>query len=321
MRKAPDAVGRVACIGGGTIGSGWAAQFLAAGLDVVGWDPAPGAEGRLRRQVAAAWPALRELGLADGASMGRLHWAGSVAAALADADFVQESAPERRALKIDLLAEIDAACPPEVVIASSTSGFDMSDLQAGCAHPERCVVGHPFNPVYMVPLVEVAPGRHSAPEALRWACAFYEAVGKSAVVCAAGLYGFLANRLQVAMFREALHMLEAGEATVEDLDRCISEGPGLRWAIMGPFLTFHLGGGTGGMDHFLRHMAGEEWNAPYSRLDAPELTPELHEKIVAGCKRLAAGRSVASLAEERDRCLIAIRRALATHRSRPGRRP
>ena len=316
MRKEPDGVAVAACIGGGTIGSGWAAQFLAAGLDVVGWDPAPDGEARLRRLVDAAWPALSQLGLAEGASRERLHYAGSLAAAVADADFVQESAPELSALKTELLAEIDAAAPPDIVIASSTSGFDMSTLQSQCARPERTVVGHPFNPVYMVPLVEVAPGRRTSEESVQWARRFYESVGKSAVVCAEGLYGFLANRLQVAMFREALHMVEAGEATVEDLDRCISEGPGLRWAIMGPFLTFHLGGGEGGMRHFLEHMEGEEWDAPYTRLDAPPLTSELREKVIAGCDRLAAGRSVAELAEERDRCLIAIQKVLAEQQSR-----
>ena len=316
MRKEPGEVAIVACVGGGTIGSGWAAQFLAAGLEVVGWDPAPDGEARMRRLVDAAWPALSELGLAEGASRERLRYAGSLAEAVADADFVQESAPELRALKRELLAEIDAAASSEVIIASSTSGLDMSDLQSQCARPERTVVGHPFNPVYMVPLVEVAPGRRTADETVQWACRFYEAVGKSSVVCAAGLYGFLANRLQVAMFREALHMVEAGEATVEDLDRCISEGPGLRWAIMGPFLTFHLGGGEGGMRHFLEHMEGEEWNAPYTRLDAPPLSPELRERVISGCDRLAAGRSVSDLAEERDRCLIAIQKVLAEQRSR-----
>ena len=315
MRKEPGEVGCVAIVGAGTIGSGWAAQFLAAGLDVVGWDPAPDGEARMRRLVDAAWPALEEIGLAGGASRERLRYAGTLAEAVAGADFVQESAFESTAVKVKLLGEIDAATPPDVVIASSTSGLDMSELQSQCARPERTVVGHPFNPVYMVPLVEVAPGRRTAEETVRWACRFYDAVGKSAVVCAAGLYGFLANRLQIAMFREALHMMVAGEATAEDLDRCISEGPGLRWAIMGPFLTFHLGGGEGGMRHFLEHMAREEWNAPYSRLDAPPLTEELRERIVSGCDRLAKGRGVADLAEERDRCLIAIRRVLAEERS------
>ena len=315
MRKEPGEVGCVAIVGAGTIGSGWAAQYLAAGLDVVGWDPAPDGEARMRRLVDAAWPALEEIGLAAGASRERLRYTGTLAEAVAGADFVQESAFESTAVKVKLLGEIDAATPPDVVIASSTSGLDMSELQSQCARPERTVVGHPFNPVYMVPLVEVAPGRRTAEETVRWTCRFYDTVGKSAVVCAAGLYGFLANRLQIAMFREALHMMVAGEATVEDLDRCISEGPGLRWAIMGPFLTFHLGGGEGGMRHFLEHMAREEWNAPYSRLDAPPLTEELREQIVSGCDRLARGRGVAELAEERDRCLIAIRRVLAEERS------
>ena len=316
MRKEPAEVASVACIGGGTIGSGWAAQFLGAGLDVVGWDPAPDGEARMRRLVDAAWPALSEFGLAAGASPERLRYAGSLAEAVGDVDFVQESAPELRALKTGLLAEIDAAAPPEVVIASSTSGLDLSELQSQCARPERTVVGHPFNPVYMVPLVEVAPGRRTSEETVQWARRFYEAVGKSAVVCAAGLYGFLANRLQVAMFREALHMVESGEATVEDLDRCISEGPGLRWAIMGP-LPHVPPWGRGG-----RHapLPGEHGRRGMERpLHPPRRTaahPALREQIIAGCDRLAAGRSVAELAEERDRCLIAIQKVLAEHRPR-----
>ena len=286
---------------------------------MVGWDPAPDGEARMRRLVDAAWPALEEIGLAGGASRERLRYAGTLAEAVAGADFVQESAFESSAVKVELLAEIDAATPPEVVIASSTSGLDMSELQSQCARPERTVVGHPFNPVYMVPLVEVAPGRRTAEETVQWACRFYDAVGKSAVVCAAGLYGFLANRLQIAMFREALHMVVAGEATVEDLDRCISEGPGLRWAIMGPFLTFHLGGGEGGMRHFLEHMAREEWNAPYSRLDAP---PAHRGAARAGRLGVATGsrRGGASRSSPMSATAASSRFAARSPKSAPGSR-
>ena len=312
-RSDPTEVRRIACIGAGTIGGGWAAEFLRSGCDVVAWDPAADGETRLREYVDAAWPALEALGLVDGASPDRLSYAASLAGAVAEAEFVQESAPEQMDVKIEVIAEIDAATPTEVVISSSTSGFSMSDMQVKCRHPERTVVAHPFNPVYLIPLVEVVPGEKSDPATAEWAKRFYDHVGKSAVICKDRVYGFLANRLQIALWREALYMLEAGEATVEDLDRCISEGPGLRWAIMGPFLTFHLGGGEGGMTDFLDKFVGEDV-APYSRLEGPPMTQAMRDQLIAGCANLAGGQSVAELAEARDRCLVGIHRALAEAR-------
>jgi carnitine 3-dehydrogenase len=243
MRPEADRVRRVACIGAGVIGGGWAAHFLARGYDVVAWDPAPDGARRLRELVATAWPALTELGLAPGAAPERLSCAATLEAALAGAEFVQESAPERLDLKRVLLIEIDRATPPEVVIGSSTSGFAMSDMQPDTAGAARMVVGHPFNPPYLIPLVEVVGGARSDPAAVAWAVAFYRAAGKYALAMARELPGFIANRLQDAMWREALHMVAAGEATVGQIDAAIREGPGLRWPIMGPCLTFHLAGG------------------------------------------------------------------------------
>jgi carnitine 3-dehydrogenase len=309
-RPEPGAVRRVACIGAGVIGGGWAAHFLARGYDVVAWDPAPGGEVLLRDLVATAWPALEALGLAAAASPQRLSFAPTLESAVGGAGFVQESAPERLELKRELLAALDRATPPEVVIGSSTSGFAMTEMQPDAAGAGRMVVGHPFNPPYLIPLVEVVGGARTDPAAVAWAAAFYRAAGKHALEMARELPGFIANRLQDAMWREALHMVAAGEASVSQIDAAIREGPGLRWPIMGPCLTFHLAGGAGGMAHMLDHF-GPALEEPWTRLAAPPLTPELRDRMVEGCQTEAAGRSIADLVRERDMKLVAILKALA----------
>ncbi|MFB1047115.1 3-hydroxyacyl-CoA dehydrogenase NAD-binding domain-containing protein [Streptomyces chrestomyceticus] len=304
----PSSVRRVACIGAGVIGGGWVAHFLARGYDVTAWDPAPDAEAKLRRLVTAAWPALEQLGLAEGASPDRLTMAPTLVEAVADAEFVQESAPEKLELKRDLLAQLDAAAPPGVVIASSTSGYPMTDMQTVAATPGRLVVGHPFNPPYLIPLVEVVGGERTDRTAVEWAAEFYEAAGKSVITMDRELPGFIANRLQEALWREALHMVANGEATVEDIDTSITEGPGLRWAFMGPMLTFALAGGEGGMAHMLDHF-GPSLKSPWTRLEAPELDRALRDAVVDGCDRAADGRTYAQLVAERDQGVIDVLRA------------
>ncbi|MFE3720645.1 3-hydroxyacyl-CoA dehydrogenase NAD-binding domain-containing protein [Streptomyces cyaneofuscatus] len=305
---APEDVRRVACVGAGVIGGGWAAHFLARGYDVTAWDPAPDAEARLRRLVAAAWPALEQLGLAEGASQDRLTVTASLEEAVAGAEFVQESAPEKLELKRDLLARLDAAAPAGTVIASSTSGYPMTDMQTGTPGAARLVVGHPFNPPYLIPLVEVVGGELTAPAAVEWASRFYEVAGKSVITMDREVPGFIANRLQEALWREALHMVANGEATVREIDASITEGPGLRWAVMGPMLTFALAGGEGGMAHMLDHF-GPSLKSPWTRLEAPELDRALYEAVVAGCDEAAAGRTIADLVAERDRGVIDVLRA------------
>jgi carnitine 3-dehydrogenase len=309
VRPEPAAVRRVACIGAGVIGGGWAAHFLARGYDVVAWDPAPDGAARLRELVATAWPALEALGLAAGASQGRLSVAPTLEAAVQDAVFVQESAPERLELKRELLAAIDRAAPREAVIGSSTSGFAMTAMQPDAPGAARMVVGHPFNPPYLIPLVEVVGGARTDPAAMAWAAAFYRAAGKYALELQRELPGFIANRLQDAMWREALHMVAAGEASVEQIDAAITTGPGLRWPIMGPCLTFHLAGGPGGMAHMLDHF-GPALEEPWTRLQAPPLTRQLRDRMVEGCAAEAAGRSVEDLVRLRDAKLVAILKAL-----------
>ncbi|MDN3054773.1 3-hydroxyacyl-CoA dehydrogenase NAD-binding domain-containing protein [Streptomyces sp. SRF1] len=305
---APDHVRRVACVGAGVIGGGWVAHFLARGYDVTAWDPAPDAEEKLRRLVAAAWPALEQIGLADGASPDRLTVAATLAEAVADAQFVQESAPEKLELKRSLLAQLDAAAPPGVVIASSTSGYPMTDMQTEAADPGRLVVGHPFNPPYLIPLVEVVGGKQTDAAAVEWASHFYEAAGKSVITMERELPGFIANRLQEALWREALHMVANGEATVKEIDDSITEGPGLRWAFMGPCLTFALAGGEGGMAHMLDHF-GPSLKSPWTRLKAPELDDTLRTAMVDGCDEAAGGRTIAQLVAERDQGVIDVLRA------------
>jgi carnitine 3-dehydrogenase len=295
----PDQARRVGIVGAGVIGGGWALHYLRAGLDVDVYDPAPQARGDLLSMVEASWPLLERMGLREGASPDRLAFHDQLVGAVAGADMVQENAPEDGVVKRRVLADIDRAARPEVVIASSTSGFAMTMLQADCGHPERCVVGHPFNPPYLIPVVEVVGGERTDPVAVDWLTAFYASTGKRPLRLSRELPGFVGNRLQEAMWREALHMVAAGEATVEEIDASIAFGPGLRWALMGPCLTFHLAGGGGGMAHMLDHF-GAALLEPWTRLQAPALTPELRDRMIEGCLREADGRSVAELERLRD---------------------
>ncbi|MEU8852303.1 3-hydroxyacyl-CoA dehydrogenase NAD-binding domain-containing protein [Streptomyces sp. NPDC048564] len=320
----PDAVATIGVVGTGVIGGGWAAHFLRMGYDVRAYDPAPGARQRLEALVDRAWPALERLGLAQGARRDRLTFTDTLEEAVAEAGFVQESTPERLDAKVDILATIDMAAPPDIVVASSTSGLAMSDMQSGCRSPWRFVVGHPFNPPYLIPLVEVVGGKDTDPAAVAWAGTFYQQAGKESLTLDRELPGFIGNRLQEALWREALHMVAAGEATVDQLDISIAQGPGLRWALMGPCLTFHLAGGTGGMAHMLDHF-GPALLQPWTRLEAPDLTADLRERMTAGAEKAAAGRSIAQLEEERDDFLVELSLLLDQHAKRwrhcPARRP
>ena len=313
-RARPDAVGTVTVVGTGVIGGGWAAHFLRRGYDVVAWDPGPDPQGRLDRLLDTAWPSLERLGLSDGASRDRLRWADTLAEALADTDFVQESSPEVLDAKIAVLAEIDGLTAPEVVVASSTSGLLMTDMAVRCTHSGRFLVGHPFNPPYLIPLVEVVGGCKTDPETVTWAEAFYTAAGKVSLTMEQEVPGFVGNRLQEALWREALHMVDSGQATVRQIDDAIAQGPGLRWAIMGPMLTFHLAGGPGGMGHMLDHF-GPALLEPWTRLEAPTLTPELRDRVVAEVTEAAGGRSVAELEQKRDAFLVDLLLLLERHRN------
>ncbi|MCK8787227.1 3-hydroxyacyl-CoA dehydrogenase NAD-binding domain-containing protein [Roseomonas sp. NAR14] len=308
----PGAVRRVAVIGAGTIGASWAACFLSRGLEVVVSDPSPDAESAVGRMIDAAWPVLQRLGAAPGADPTRWRFEPDPARAVEGAGFVQESAPERYAVKQALLPRLDAALPPEVVIASSSSGLLASRLGDGCRHPGRVLIGHPFNPPHLIPLVEIVGGDPAARQA---ALAFYRAVGKHPILLNKEVPGHLANRLQAALWREAAWLVDQGVASVADVDAAISEGPGLRWAIMGPHLTFHLAGGRGGMEHFLSHLgpALESW---WADLSTPaHITPAMAEALTRGVAEEAAGRDIETLEARRDRLLAGL---LALRRDDPG---
>jgi carnitine 3-dehydrogenase len=311
---------RIGIVGTGVIGSGWAARCLAHGLDVSACDPAPGAEQRLRASVANAWPALTRVGLAPGADLGRLSFVGSVAACVRDADFVQESAPENDALKRRILAEIDAAAAPDVIVASSSSGLLPSSIQSDCRHPGRVVIGHPFNPVYLLPLVEVLGGDKSKAAAIEGAITFYETVSMRPLKVRTEVPGYISDRLQEALWRELLHMVAEGVATTAEIDDAIRFGPGLRWAFMGTCLTFHLAGGDQGMRHMLAQF-GPALQLPWTKLVAPPLTETLIDRMVEGTEAQAAGRSVKELERYRDDALISIMETLAAVKARHGLKP
>jgi len=302
-------VHNVTCLGGGPIGAGWAAYFLAQGYDVTSYLHAPEEEPSLRALVEDAWVSLSEKGLADGASLDKLTCTSDLAVAAKDAQFVQESAPESLPLKQALFSQLGELVAPNVVIASSTSGLRMTDIQADCATPERTVVGHPFNPPYLLPLVEVVGGEQTAGETVAWVADFYRAAGKAPLVLNREVPGFVATRLQEAIWREALHMIAAGEATVEDIDFAVINGPGPRWAMMGPCLTYHIGGGEGGMEYCLEQF-GPAFKLPWSRMEAPELTPELAQKLIEGSARLAQDRDYSTLNRQRDKGLVAIQKTV-----------
>ncbi|MEQ8601901.1 MAG: L-carnitine dehydrogenase [Marivibrio sp.] len=308
----------VGLIGGGVIGAGWAARCLARGLDVVAWDPAPEGAAVLRAKVANAWPALEKMGLADGAAQDRLQTLQSLEAVAEAADFVQESAPERLEVKIDVHRRIDAAARPEVPIASSTSGLLPSDFQAECAHPGRVFVGHPFNPVYLLPLVEVLGGAKTDAAVLDRAEAFYRSIGMHPLRVRTEIEGFLSDRLQEALWRENLHMVADGVATTGELDDAIVYGPGLRWAFMGVNKTFALAGGEQGMRHFMEQF-GPALKLPWTKLEAPELTEDLIDRMVDGTTEQLGGASIREMERLRDDCLIEIMRALAKYREGAGR--
>ena len=299
---------RISVIGAGTIGASWAAYFLARGFEVAAYDPAPNGEDFARRFIDNAWPTLQKLNaVQSGADRNRFSFFKDPAAAAEGAAFVQESGPESEDVKIELLAAIDAAAPPDSVIASSSSGLLISRVAAKCKHLERCVIGHPFNPPHLIPLVEVVGGAKTSPDAVRKAMTFYREIGKHPIHIKKEVRGHVANRLQMALWREAIHLVIEGVVSVADADAAIAYGPGLRWALMGPHLCFHMGGGDGGMKHYLDHLgpANQSW---MDDLGTPRLDAKTQKAIIDGVTEEAAGRSMDDLRRWRDRKLIEILR-------------
>jgi 3-hydroxyacyl-CoA dehydrogenase len=296
----------VAIVGTGVIGASWAALYLARGLNVTATDPAPNAEANLRKYIDAAWKDLTVVGLSPNASRDHLKFTTDMNQALKDADLVQENGPERKDFKIKLFADMDAATPPDSIIASSSSGLTMSVMQSACKHPERCVIGHPFNPPHVVPLVEVVAGEKTSPETVQRAIAFYASIGKKPIQVRKEVVGHVANRLQAALYREVVYLIEQGVLDVADSDAAVCWGPGLRWGLMGPNLLFHLGGGPGGIRHFMEQFTGplSTWWKDLGAIT--EFSPQVKQTIIEGVLKEAGNRSIEELERERDSMLLEL---------------
>src|SRR5437588_9738538 len=299
-------INRVAIIGTGVIGASWSALFLAKGLEVVATDVAPGAEAALRRFVDEAWPALKRLGLAPGASQSKVTFTADLSAAVRSADFVQENGPERIDFKKTLYRQLDELLPPDVIIASSSSGLTMSEIQSACTfHPERCVIGHPFNPPHLIPLVEIVGGAKTSEATIRRADEFYTAIGQRTVRVNNEMPGHVANRLQAALGREVYHLVAEGVVSAADVDTALCWGPGLRWGIMGNMMINHLGGGPGGIEHFFQQFTGP-MTAWWKVLGSPVLTPEVQKKLIDSVHAEVGSRTIEELEAERDEILLGL---------------
>jgi carnitine 3-dehydrogenase len=301
----PKPIRRIAIVGTGVIGASWAAYYLARGFNVVATDPAANAEAALRRYVDDAWSTLTRAGLSPGASRDHLSFTPNMTVALSQADFVQENAPERPDFKTRLFAEMDAATPPDSILASSSSGITMDVIQSACKRPERCVIGHPFNPPHVVPLVEVVGGAKTSDTTIERAMAFYASIGKKPVRLHKALPGHVANRLQAALYKEVLYLVQQGVLSVADADTAVSYGPGLRWGVMGPSLQWHVGGGAGGIGHFMEHLMGP-LEGMMQTLGTPEVTTELKQRVADAVLAEAGGRPVEQLAREENEVLVGL---------------
>jgi 3-hydroxyacyl-CoA dehydrogenase len=303
-------ISRVVVVGTGVIGASWAAQYLARGFDVVATNPNPDAEANLRKYVDEAWKQLKVIGLSPGAARDRLTFTTNMKEALSKADLVQENGPERPDFKIKLFVDMDDATPAESLIASSSSGITPSVIQSKCKHPERVLIGHPFNPPHLIPLVEVVGGNKTSPEAIQQAMAFYASIGKKPIYLRKEFPGHVANRLQAALYREVLYLIEQDVLSVEDADTAVSWGPGLRWGVMGPNLLWHIGGGEGGIHHFMETLM-DPMTILMKDLGNPEVTTELKQIIIGGVVREARNRSVEQLAQEENEILLGLLRLRA----------
>ena len=307
----------VGIAGTGLIGAGWAARLMIRGIDVVAYDVSEAAEPKLRAAIDVAWPSMRKLLGPTLGRPGRLTFTTDLAAMAAQAEFIHEAAPEREALKIALFRDLDAVAPPHVVLASSSSGFLPTRLQAECRHPERVLIGHPFNPVYLLPLVETVPGERTSDEAMRRAGAYFEAIGMHVLRLKREIDGYVCDRLQEALWREALHILDKDVASTGDIDNSIVYSAGLRWAFMGSFLTYHLAGGPGGMRDFIKQF-DPTLELPWTELRFPAWNEALERRLVEGCEAQADGRSVAEIEAQRNDILVDMMGLFERHKGGAG---
>jgi 3-hydroxyacyl-CoA dehydrogenase len=297
---------RIAIIGTGVIGASWTALYLARGLQVAATDIAPNAEAGLRKFVETAWPALTRLGLSPGASQSNLKFTAALAQAVSGVDLVQENGPERIDFKQKLYGQLDELLQPEAMIASSSSGLTMSEIQKGAAlHPERCVIAHPFNPPHLIPLVEIVGGAKTSEATIRRAEEFYTSIGQRTVRVNREMPGHVANRLQAALAREVYYLVAEGVVSAADVDTALCWGPGLRWGVMGNMMLNHLGGGPGGIEHFFQQFSGP-MTAWWKTLGAPVLTPEVQKKLIDSVHAEVGSRTIGELETERDEVLLGL---------------
>jgi carnitine 3-dehydrogenase len=307
-----------AIIGTGVIGASWATAFLARGMDVVAADPASGAEQALRGTVAAQWTAMQQIGLSPGASLERLRFAASPEDAVAEVDFIQENGPERLDVKRDLFRRLDEAAPTSSLLATSTSTITISEFQDACTrHPERVVLGHPFNPPHLIPLVEVGGGKLTSEDAIERALAFYRAIGKHPIRLRREIKGHVANRLQAALWQEAFHLVSSGVASVADVDAAIAHGPGLRWSLLGPFLNLHLSGGEGGIGGLFDKPLWQATEGMWRDLGSLSVNADLGNRVMAGVTDEIGARDLAELVRQRDEALVKLLKLKAASESLP----
>jgi carnitine 3-dehydrogenase len=302
----------VGIAGTGLIGAGWAARLLFRGFNVIAYDVSPAAEEKLKAQIRTAWPSLEAL-LGKPKKKGKLTFTTDLKEMAAKAHFIHEAAPEREDLKIRLFREIDAVAAPDVIIASSSSGFLPTNLQSQCIHPGRVIIGHPFNPVYLLPLVEIVPGDKTSPEAMDRAAAYFEQIGMQVLRLKKEIMGYVCDRLQEALWRESLHILNKDIATTGDIDDSIIYSAGMRWAFMGSFLTYHLAGGPGGMRDFIRQF-DPTLELDWTDLKFPKWNATLEQRLVEGCEAQAAGRSVAAIEAKRNAVLVDMMKLFRKHK-------
>lgn len=297
-----------ACLGGGTIGASWTALFLASGRSVAVFDPAPDVEKRVRDYVEMAWPTMTELGLTQNGTPDAVSFHSSAAEAVDGAGFIQENVPERVNIKHATFAEIEPVLSGDAIVASSASGLTLSEMQPGFKDPSKLVLGHPFNPPHLIPLVEVMGNEHTADGVVERARAFYESTGKTTIRVNKEMAGHVANRLQAAVWREAINLVLQDVASVEDVDKAMWAGPGLRWAAMGPTMLFNLGAGDGGLPAFIDHFKGT-FNGWWDDLGQVYLDDDVAAKLTKGAEEATEGKTPAELSAKRDELLVAMLKA------------
>ena len=296
---------KVAIIGTGVIGAGWIIRCLAHNKIVYAFDKDPKLKNSLIKEIKRTWPFVKKLFKKNKLNLKNFYYFTSLEKTLKDADFIQECATENYALKTKLMSTIGNYAKPNAIISSSSSGLLPTRIYSKCKNPQRSLIGHPFNPVYLLPAVEIVPGKKTSTKYLNQAKKFYKSISMNPIMVKKELPGYLSDRLQEALWREGLHIINEGYATTEDLDRAIEDGPGLRWSLMGTFLTFHLAGGKAGMKHMLEQF-GPALKLPWTKLKAPKLTKNLSSRIISGTKNQSKGKSVSMIPNIRDEYLVEL---------------